>query len=411
MTQGKTGVWFVGACGAVATLTCVGARAVARGLKPPVGVLTETRLFDGLDLPALGDLVFGGHEIRDTDLHCAAREFAERAGILDVALLTVLQDDLAAIDANLRPGYVVNPTPAVEALAERGKVVAAASPRDVVEGVQRDLREFQERHELETVIVVNVSSTEPPANLPIEFASIDAFRSLIESGEDREGLTAGVLYAYASIDAGFPFVNFTPSPGSTVPALMQLADERGVPHMGSDGKTGETLVKTALAPMFAGRALRVLSWEGYNMLGNRDGFVLKDPDARESKTRSKDNALRQILGDDDTHSRVTIDYVPSLDDWKVAWDYIHFEGFMGARMAMQFTWQGNDSALAAPLVLDLVRLAAFAQDQGEQGLMEWTAAYFKSPAGTNEQNFVKQFALLEGYVARHREASRKRSQQ
>ena len=410
MTQGKTGVWFVGACGAVATLTCVGARAVARGLKPPVGVLTETRLFDGLDLPALGDLVFGGHEIRDTDLHCAAREFAERAGILDVALLTVLQDDLAAIDANLRPGYVVNPTPAVEALAERGKVVAAASPRDVVEGVQRDLREFQERHDLETVIVVNVSSTEPPANLPIEFASIDAFRSLIESGEDREGLTAGVLYAYASIDAGFPFVNFTPSPGSTVPALMQLADERGVPHMGSDGKTGETLVKTALAPMFAGRALRVLSWEGYNMLGNRDGFVLKDPDARESKTRSKDNALRQILGDDDTHSRVTIDYVPSLDDWKVAWDYIHFEGFMGARMSMQFTWQGNDSALAAPLVLDLVRLAAFAQGAGETGLMHWTSAYFKSPAGVEEQNFVKQFELLERYVAHHREADRARGQ-
>lgn len=406
MTKRKTGVWFVGACGAVATLTSVGARAVARRLKPPVGVLTETRLFDGLDLPDMDDLVFGGHEIRDTDLHCAAREFAERAGILDLALLTVLQEDLAIIDANLRPGYVVNPTPAVEALAARGKVVTAASPREVIDGVQADLRDFQARHDLETVIVVNVSSTEPPANLPIEIASLDAFRALLDGGEHREGLTAGVLYAYASLDAGFPFVNFTPSPGNTIPALMQLADERGVPHMGSDGKTGETLVKTALAPMFAGRALRVLSWEGYNMLGNRDGFVLKDPDARESKTRSKDNALRQILGDDDTHSRVTIDYVPSLDDWKVAWDYIHFEGFLGARMAMQFTWQGNDSALAAPLVLDLVRLAAFARSTGESGLMTWASAYFKTPAGVEEQNFVKQFELLERYVARHREATR-----
>ena len=163
-----------------------------------------------------------------------------------------------------------------------------------------------------------------------------------------------------------PFVNFTPSPGSTVPALVELAEERGVPHMGSDGKTGETLVKTVLAPLFAGRALRVLSWEGYNMLGNRDGFVLSDPQARESKTRSKDRALKQILGDDDLHAKVTIDYVPSLDDWKVAWDYIHFEGFLGARMSMQFTWQGNDSALAAPLVLDLARLAAFAHAQGER---------------------------------------------
>jgi len=410
MSHRKTGVWFVGACGAVATLTCVGARAVARRLKNPTGVLTETRLFDGLELPALDDLVFGGHEIRDTDMHCAAREFAERAGILDSALLTVLQDDLAAIDQNLRPGYVVNPTPAVEALAERGKVVAAATPQAVVEGIQSDVRDFQARHDLETVVVVNISSTEPPANLPIEFASLDAFRTLLASGEPRDGLTAGVLYAYASLDAGYPFINFTPSPGSTIPALMQLAQERGLPHMGSDGKTGETLVKTALAPMFAGRALRVLSWEGYNMLGNRDGFVLKDPDARESKTRSKDNALRQILGDEDTHSRVTIDYVPSLDDWKVAWDYIHFEGFLGARMAMQFTWQGNDSALAAPLVLDLVRLAAFAQAQDESGLMTWTAAYFKSPAGLEEQNFVKQFELLERYVAKHREAARARKQ-
>jgi len=410
MSHRKTGVWFVGACGAVATLTCVGARAVARKLKPAVGMLTATRLFDGLAMPDLDDLVFGGHEIRDTDLHCAAREFSERAGILDSALLSVLHDDLAAIDANLRPGYVVNPTPAVAALAERGRVVHAANARAVVDGVQKDLREFQERHDLETVIVVNLSSTEPPANLPIEFATLEAFRTLLDSPKPRAGLSAGVLHAYAAVDAGFPFINFTPSPGSTIPALVELAIERGVPHMGSDGKTGETLVKTALAPMFAGRALRVLSWEGYNMLGNRDGFVLNDPDARESKTRSKDNALRQILGEDDPHSKVTIDYVPSLGDWKVAWDYIHFEGFLGARMAMQFTWQGNDSALAAPLVLDLVRLAVFAQREGESGLMPWTAAYFKSPAGIEEQNFVKQFQLLEGYVAKHREATARAKQ-
>ena len=196
-----------------------------------------------------------------------------------------------------------------------------------------------------------------------------------------------------------------------MPALRRLADERGVPHMGSDGKTGETLVKTALAPLFAGRALRVLSWEGYNMLGNRDGFVLNDPEAKESKTQSKDRALRQILGDEGTHSKVTIDYVPSLDDWKVAWDYIHFEGFLGAKMSMQFTWQGNDSALAAPLVLDLARLAAFAQMQGESGLMTHAAAYFKSPADVEEQTFVKQLQRLEAYAAQHRERLRRRAGQ
>jgi myo-inositol-1-phosphate synthase len=406
----KTGVWFVGACGAVATLTCVGARAVARGLRPATGVLTESPLFDGLDLVPMDDLVFGGHEIRDTDLHCSAREFAERAGILDAPLLHVLHEDLATIDANLRPGYVVNPTTAVRALAEKGRTTKAASPRRIVEGIQADLRAFQERHDLETVVVVNTSSTEPPSHLPIGYADLEAFRTLMGGSRPRKGLTASVLHAYAALDAGYPFINFTPSPGSTIPALMQLAEVRGVPHMGSDGKTGETLVKTALAPLFAGRALHVLSWEGYNMLGNRDGFVLNDPKARESKTRSKDRALRQILGDDGHHAKVTIDYVPSLDDWKVAWDYIHFEGFLGARMSMQFTWQGNDSALAAPLVIDLVRLAAYARAQGESGLMTWAAAYFKSPAGVEEQNFVKQFELLESYVARHRRTGRRTQQ-
>jgi myo-inositol-1-phosphate synthase len=408
MSERKTGVWLVGACGGVATLTCVGARALARRLRPPVGVLTETRLFDGLVLPALDDLVFGGHEIRDTDPHCAAREFAASAGILDPTWLALLEDDLRAIGEDVRPGFVVNPSAAVRALARNGRVARLRNPVRIVEAIQRDVRAFQERHGLERVVVVNVSSTEPPGNLPIEYADLRAFRAALDSPRPRKGLTASVLHAYAALDAGHPFVNFTPSPGSTIPALVELAAERGVPHMGSDGKTGETLVKTVLAPMFAGRALRVLSWEGYNMLGNRDGFVLDDPKARESKTRSKDRALRQILGEDGPHAKVTIDYVPSLDDWKVAWDFIHFEGFLGARMSMQFTWQGNDSALAAPLVLDLVRLAAFAQAQGESGLMPWTAAYFKSPAGVEEQNFVKQLLLLEQYVAHHRGRTQER---
>jgi myo-inositol-1-phosphate synthase len=280
---------------------------------------------------------------------------------------------------------------------------------EIVEGIQRDVAEFRARHDLERVVVINVASTEPPRQLPIELGDLPAFRAWLAAPGAHKGLTSSVLHAYAALDAGHPFVNFTPSPGSTVPALLALARERRVPHMGSDGKTGETLVKTCLAPLFAGRALKVLSWEGYNMLGNRDGQVLADPEARLSKTRSKDAALKGILGEGaDLHTRVTIDYVPSLDDWKVAWDFVHFEGFLGARMSMQFTWQGNDSALAAPLVLDLARLAAFAQAQGESGLMTHAAAYFKSPAGVDEQSFVRQFALLEAYVAKHRQAGARR---
>ena len=397
----KVGVWLVGACGGVGTLTVVGARAVARGLKPPTGLLTSTPLFAGLALPAVEDLVFGGHEVRDVDFVRSADEFRRRAGILDESLLSLLRDDLEAASAELRPGHLVNPSGAVKSIAARGKTARAAGARAIVSAIRDDLESFASRHGLSTVVVVNVSSTEPPRELPIEYATLERFERYLD-GRTKRGLSTGVLHAYAAIDAGFPFVNFTPSPGSTIPALVDLAKRRGVPHMGSDGKTGETLVKTVLAPLFTGRALKVLSWEGYNMLGNRDGLVLDDPHAKLSKTRSKDAALRSILKDADTHARVTIDYVPSLDDWKVAWDYVHFEGFLGARMAMQFTWQGNDSALAAPLVLDLARLAAFARAQGESGLMPHLAGYFKNPAGVEEHTFVKQTAVLEQYVAAHR---------
>lgn len=394
----RVGVWLVGACGGVGTLAVVGARAIARGLRPAVGLLTETPAMGGLPFPALGDLVFGGHEIRDTDWVRSADEYRRRAGVFDESLLATLRDDLAASSENLRPGYLVNPVKTVSALAKGGRTAKARSPRAVVAGIQADLEAFATRHRLDDVVVVNVSSTEPPRDLPIEWATLDGFVRSLE-GPARKALTAGVLHAYAAIDAGRPYVNFTPSPGSTIPALLDLAMRRGVPHMGSDGKTGETLVKTVLAPLFVGRALRVLSWEGYNMLGNRDGLVLDDPLAKQSKTRSKDAALRSILRDDATHTRVSIDYVPSLDDWKVAWDYVHFEGFLGARMSLQFTWQGNDSVLAAPLVLDLARFAALARARGERGLMTQLAAYFKNPAGVSEHAFARQLALLEAYVA------------
>lgn len=401
MAPGRLGVWLVGAGGGVATLAIVGARAVARGLRPPVGLLTETPLLAALDLVPVADLVFGGHEIRDTDVLRSACEYARRAGVLGADLLSALHDDLVAASANLAPGYLVNPIPAVRALAAGGRTHRAGSPRRVVEGIAADVRAFAQRHALSQVVVVNVASTEPPRRLPIEFAHLEGFRRMLEARRPSRGLTSSVLHAYAALDAGFPFVNFTPSPGSTIPALVELAEERGVPHMGSDGKTGETLVKTVLAPLFSGRALKVLSWEGYNLLGNRDGLVLADPEARESKTRSKDQAIRRLLGHPDLHAKVTIDYVPSLDDWKVAWDFVHFEGFLGTRMSLQFTWQGNDSALAAPLVLDLARLAAFAQAAGERGLMTHLAAYFKNPAGVEEQGFVKQIERLEAYVRRH----------
>jgi myo-inositol-1-phosphate synthase len=170
--------------------------------------------------------------------------------------------------------------------------------------------------------------------------------------------------------------------------------------MGRDAKTGETLVKSALAPMFAGRNLQVLSWEGHNILGNTDGLVLEDDANKAGKVESKGTLLEEILGYE-THNAVRIDYTPSLGDWKTAWDHVHFEGFLGTEMKMQFTWEGSDSALAAPLLLDLVRLVAYADEHGEGGPQSHLASFFKSPMGVEEHDLSRQFERLYDYAERH----------
>ena len=162
--------------------------------------------------------------------------------------------------------------------------------------------------------------------------------------------------------------------------------------------------KSVLAPMFKCRNLEVMSWEGFNILGNMDGQVLDHAENRKSKIKTKDSILPKILGYS-PHSKVHINYVPSLGDQKTAWDFIHFKGFLGARMSLQFTWQGFDSALAAPLILDLVRLAELAHRRGESGLMIHLASYFKDPLGVPEQSFAHQFDMLENYVSNYKIAS------
>jgi myo-inositol-1-phosphate synthase len=200
------------------------------------------------------------------------------------------------------------------------------------------------------------------------------------------------------LELGLPYVNFTPSLGASFPAAMNVAHENRTVVAGKDGKTGETLLKTVLAPMFAHRNLKVLSWVGHNIFGNRDAVVLNDPRNKESKVRTKDQVLTQILRyKPQTH--VSIEYIESLDDWKTAWDHIHFQGFLGVKMTLQFTWQGCDSILAAPLVIDLARLALFAQRRGEVGMLRHLACFFKNPMGVEEHDFSKQWAMLEEYVA------------
>jgi myo-inositol-1-phosphate synthase len=201
------------------------------------------------------------------------------------------------------------------------------------------------------------------------------------------------LYALAAIEQGAAFVDFTPSAGARIPALEVLAERHGVPLGGSDGKTGETLLKSALAPMFASRALRVRSWAGANLLGGGDGEALADPVRAQSKLNSKARSVEEILGYP-VEQTVRIDNIKDLGEWKTAWDHISFEGFLGVRMKLQFTWEGCDSALAAPLVLDLARLASLALGRGSAGVVPELGFFFKDPAGTTEHALERQYAIL-----------------
>jgi myo-inositol-1-phosphate synthase len=267
-----------------------------------------------------------------------------------------------------------------------------------VDRIRDDLAAFAHSESLDHVIVLNVASTEPPFALSEIHQRWDLLSGAL-AANSPDLLPASSLYALAAFREGHTYINFTPSLGGSIPALAQLAGETGSLYAGKDGKTGETLMKTVLAPMFALRNLRVLSWVGHNIFGNRDGLVLDDPANKSSKVDSKDQVLGRILGYQPA-SVVTIEYLADMGDWKTAWDHIHFQGFLGTKMTLQFTWQGCDSLLAAPLAIDLARLADLDKRQGGRGLMRHLACFFKSPEGVDENDFFRQFELLASHLVK-----------
>lgn len=381
----------------MATTSIVGLVALKHGWTGPQGLVTQLPLFAKLDLANWDEFVIGGHDIRTSSLYTEAMQLARVSRAIDPELVDKCKPDLDAIDARVRLGTLVNVGPTIARFADAPLRDRPESPRAAIERIQADLQAFAKDEQLDQVIVMNVASTEPPldeSKLPATWAELESLLSRPDCP-----LAASSIYAIAALDLGFPYVNFTPSTGSAPPAIDDLAKQRQTCHMGHDGKTGETLLKSVLAPMFANRNLEVMSWVGHNIFGNMDGKVLDDPANKATKVRSKDRLLGQILGYS-PQTLVSIEYIESLGDWKTAWDHIHFKGFLGTPMIMQFTWQGCDSLLAAPLVIDLVRLTDRAHRAGERGLLTFLASFFKSPLGTPEHNFVKQFQVLEDWVDR-----------
>jgi len=366
-----------------------------RGLVPEVGLLSGVATFSHLPWTPWDQFVVGGHEIRALPLPEAVAELVDRTHSLDHRVFDAIARPLEEIDREIRPGTAFNANATVRKLVSLG-LPEQETPIEAVERLVGDLRQFAGRHDLRHLVVVNVASTEPPidaAAVPSRWPELEPLLA-----DDRCPLPASSLYAIAAFKAGASYINFTPSPGASLPAIDELCSENGSRHYGCDGKTGETLMKSVLAPMFARRNLEVLSWVGHNIFGNTDGIVLADPANKQSKIASKDHLISDILGyKPQTH--VSIEYIASLGDWKTAWDHIHFRGFLGVPMTVQFIWQGCDSVLAAPLVLDLVRLADLAERCGQCGRMAFMAPYFKSPLGVREQSFDRQFQLLEQWAA------------
>ncbi|SFR70850.1 myo-inositol-1-phosphate synthase [Halogeometricum rufum] len=396
MTRTRTGVWFVGARGNVATTAIAGARGIARDTTDRTGMVTAREPCTSLELPPVEGFVFGGHDIADRPLHHTATELAD-SDIVDRRTLEAVADDLREIDDRIETGTAQNCGSAVS-LADGDTLDRDHTVGEVVEQIRADYADFVAETGVDRLVVVNLASSEPPVSEPERYDTLAAFEEAVES--DDADLPASSLYAYAALSAGHPYVNFTPSTGSELGGLRELAERENVPHVGRDAKTGETLLKTALGPMFAGRNLDVMSWDGFNILGNGDGKVLEDDENKAGKLQSKGGVLSNILGSE-MHNRVRIDYTPSLDDWKTAWDHVHFRGFMGTEMSLQFTWQGADSSLAAPLVLDLVRLVAHADERGEGGVQTHLASFFKEPMDVDEHDLSRQFAMLEAYVNDH----------
>ncbi len=398
MVEDKIGIWLVGAWGGVGTTFATGLAALQRGVTSTAGLVSELPSFAALELARWNQFVVGGHEIRKTSYAVEALHLHNKSRVFSRELLQQVGPTLDEFDKNVRTGTLINVGSTIESLASSATVKTRGErPAIAMERITADILEFRERLNLAHVIVVNVASTEPPLEETSESMS---WPDLAQTLDDSPTSTvpASTLYAAAAMRCGCSYINFTPSVGSNLPALHELALKQGVLHVGRDGKTGETLLKSVLAPMFAARNLHVMSWVGHNIFGNMDGKVLDDPVNKANKVRSKDHLLTEILGYK-PQTLVSIEYIESMADWKTAWDHIHFQGFLETPMTMQFTWQGCDSLLAAPLVLDLVRFTERERRRGKSGVMTHLSSFFKSPMGTDvPPEFDRQYLMLERWA-------------
>jgi myo-inositol-1-phosphate synthase len=385
---GKLGVLIPG-MGAVATTFIAGAMLARRGLAQPFGSLTQLAnirlgkrtdnrqelLRDFVPLANLDDLVFGGWDLFPDDAYSAARN----ADVLSSEHLNQVQGELAAVKpmpAVFFPEYVKR---------LRGEnVKSEKNKHELAEAVRDDIRRFKRDNGVDRCVSVWCGSTEVHHEPTEVHQSLKAFERGLQDSDP--GISPSMIYAYALMKEGIGYANGAPNLTTDVPAFAELAREMSVPISGKDFKTGQTLMKTLIAPGLKSRMLGIRGWFSTNILGNRDGEVLDDPDSFKTKEVSKLGVLEQILQPhlypdlyEKMYHKVRIEYYPPRGDQKEGWDNIDIFGWLGYPMQIKIDFLCRDSILAAPLVLDLALFMDFAQRAGWSGIQEWLSFYYKSP--------------------------------
>jgi myo-inositol-1-phosphate synthase len=386
--DGKLGILLVG-LGAVSTTTIAGVMAVRKGLAKPIGALTEMgtvrlgkrsegrapAIRDFVPLAELNDVVFGGWDIFEDDCYAAART----AGVIEPALLDQVRPDLEKI----RPWPAVFDQRYVKRL-DGPNVKKGKNKKDLAEQLISDIRRFKSDNNLDRMVMVWCGSTEVYLTESPAHATVESFEKALEQNDPL--IPSSMVYAYAAIREGIPYANAAPNLSADIPALVSLASTTKAPLAGKDLKTGQTLIKTIIAPGLKARLLGVDGWYSTNILGNRDGEVLDDPESFKTKEESKKSVLDYILQPQlypDLYGHlchvVRINYYPPRGDNKEGWDNIDLVGWLGYPMQLKINFLCRDSILAAPIVLDVALFLDLAKRAGMYGIQEWLSFYFKSP--------------------------------
>lgn len=380
----KLGVMVVGLSGAVASTAIAGIELLKQdkigreGL--PLAVLDKNLT---ADLVGYENLVFTGWDMIGDDL----RDAAATHNVLTLQQFQAVSEELQAtkpLAAVVNSEFCHN--------IEGKNVFAAANHTAAVEKIREDIRRFRIESGADRVVMINLASTESFIDRNSKtFTTLEEFEKSL--GENSPEISPAMLYAYAAIGEGIPYGNFTPSVAADIPALVEYAEQKGVPVAGKDGKTGQTFIKTVIAPGLKSRALKVDGWFSTNILGNRDGLALKHPDSLKSKVTTKGSVLDDILGYTVEDHLVDIRYYRPRGDNKEAWDNIDIIGFLGQPMQMKINFLCKDSILAAPLVIEIARLLEYAQRIGEKGVLEPLSLFFKLPQTADEINRKPEHAL------------------